>query len=110
MPLDEEIPIQYAILDGKNVSDTLFQGYFVRLSDKGAKVRSERVGEPNQPFALTNLKLNFLIPSNPAEVSDDFYAKVLEKLAEPGYFYIRFTANPPTVKARLDALHQSIER
>ena len=105
LPLDEEIPIQYALLDGKNISDTLFKGSLVELSDKGAKVRSENLGEDNLPLALTNLKLNLLTSNIPAEVSEDIYAKVLQKWAERGSFYIRFTANPPAVQMRLDELY-----
>ena len=105
LPLDEEIPIQYALVDGKNISDTLFKGSLVELSDKGAKVRSENLGEDNLPSALTNLKLNLLTSNIPAEVSEDMYAKVLEKWAERGSFYIRFTANPPAVQMRLDELY-----
>jgi adenylate cyclase len=105
LPLDEEIPIQYALLDGKNISDTLFKGSLVELSDKGAKVRSENLGEDNLPSALTNLKLNLLTSNIPAEVSEDIYAKVLQKWAERGSFYIRFTANPPAVQMRLDELY-----
>jgi adenylate cyclase len=105
LPLDEEIPIQYALVDGKNISDTLFKGSLVELSDKGAKVRSENLGEDNLPSALTNLKLNLLTSNIPAEVSEDIYAKVLQKWAERGSFYIRFTANPPAVQMRLDELY-----
>ena len=105
LPLDEEIPIQYALVDGKNISDTLFKGSLVELSDKGAKVRSENLGEDNLPSALTNLKLNLLTSNIPAEVSEDMYAKVLQKWAERGSFYIRFTANPPAVQMRLDELY-----
>lgn len=107
-PLAEAIPIQYALLDGKSISDTLFQGSLVELSAKGARVRADNVEENDLPSGLTNLKLNLLTPNSPTEVSEDMYAKVLEKLAEPGSFYIRFTANHPAVQARLDALYESI--
>jgi adenylate cyclase len=107
-PLVEEIPIQYALLDGKNVSDTLFKGSLVELSAKGAKVQADIVGEDNLPSALTNLKLNLLTSNTPAEVSEDIYAKVLEKPAQKGSFYIRFTGTPPAVQMRLDVLYQSI--
>ncbi len=107
-PLAEEIPIQYAFLDGKNISDALFKGSIVELSAKGAKVRSENVREDNQPSALTNLKLNLLTSNTPAEVSEDTYVKVLETPTEPGSFYIRFTANPPAVQMRLDEIYRSI--
>jgi adenylate cyclase len=107
-PLAEEIPIQYALQDGKNVSNTLFRGSLVELSAKGAKVRADHVGEDNLPSGLTNLKFNLLTSNTPPEVSEDIYAKVLEKPAEKGSFYICFTSIPPAVKMRLDALYQSI--
>ena len=106
-PLAEEIPIQYALLDGKNVSDTLFRGSLVELSAKGAKVRADNVGEDNLPSGLTNLKFNLLTSNTPPEVSEDIYAKVLEKPAQKGSFYIRFTGIPPAVQMRLDELYQS---
>ncbi|HEY9709768.1 MAG TPA: hypothetical protein V6D48_16295, partial [Oculatellaceae cyanobacterium] len=106
--LVEEIPIQYALLDGKNVSDTLFKGSLVELSAKGAKVQADIVGEDNLPSALTNLKLNLLTSNTPEEVSEDIYAKVLEKPAQKGSFYIYFTGTPPAVQMRLDVLYQSI--
>ncbi len=107
-PIAEETPIQYALLDGKNVSDSLFRGNLVELSAKGAKVRAENVGEEELPLALTNLKLNLLTSNTLPEVSEDIYAKVLEKPAQKGSFYIRFTGTPPAVQMKLDALYQSI--
>jgi adenylate cyclase len=107
-PLAEEIPIQYALLDGKNVSDALFRGHLVELAAKGAKVRADNVGEDATPSPLANLKLNLFLSNLLEEAGEDSYAKVLEKLTEPGTFYIRFTAHPPTVQMRLDALYQSI--
>lgn len=107
-PLAEEIRIQYALLDGKNISDTLLQGNLVELSTKGAKVRADHIQENDLPSGLTNLKLNLLTSNAPLEVSEDIYAKVLEKLAPKGSFYIRFTSTPPAVQMRLDALYQSI--
>ncbi len=107
-PLAKEIPIQYALLDGKDISDTLFKASLVELSAKGAKVRADNVGEDNLPSGLTNLKFNLLTSNTPPEVSEDIYAKVLEKPAQKGSFYIRFTSIPPAVQIRLDALYQSI--
>lgn len=106
--LAEEIAIQYALLDGKNISDNLFKGSLVKLSAKGAKVRTDNVRGDELPSGLTNLKLNLFTSNAPAEASEDIYAKVLEKMAEPGCFYIRFTANPPAIQMRLDAIYQAI--
>jgi adenylate cyclase len=107
-PLTEEIAVQYALLDGKNISDTLFKGSLVELSAKGAKVRTANVSGDVLPSGLTNLKLNLLTSNAPVRASQDIYAKVLEKLAEPGCFYIRFTATPPAIQMRFDWLYQAI--
>lgn len=104
-PLAEAIPLQYAILEGKQISDTMLTGSLVHLSAKGALVNVD--GEVEAlPSPLTNIKLNLL--SQAADVSEDVYAKVLEKTARKGQFYIRFTAKPPKVAARLDALYNAI--
>jgi adenylate cyclase len=102
LPLAEEIPMQYAVLDGKDISDTLSKGSLVKLSDNGAEVRSE-----NSVAPLTNIKLNFLPSHNQSQASDDIYAKVLEKPAENGNFYIYFTALPPDIEAMLAHLYKS---
>jgi adenylate cyclase len=109
-PIPQEIPIQYSLVDGKNISENLFKGSLVELSERGAKIRSDKVGKDNLPSALTNLKLNLLTSNNSADVSEDVYAKVLEKLAESGSFYIRFTAIPPSVQMRLDKIYPWISR
>jgi adenylate cyclase len=101
-PIAEKIPLQYAILDGKHVSDTLLKGYLVEISTKGGKVITE-----NPLAALTNIKLNFLSPENSDNFSEDIYAKVLEKQSDNGSFYIYFTAMPPDVEKMLDTLYKS---
>jgi adenylate cyclase len=105
-PLPEAIPIQYAVLDGKHVDDTLFKASLVKLSAKEAEVHSDNVGEQRAPSPLTNIKLNLLIP-NRTEVREDIYAKVLEKPAGNDSFYIHFTAKTPAVEALLTQLYKS---
>ena len=41
LPVAEDIPLQYTILDGKHVSDAIFKGRLVKLSIKGAEIRAE---------------------------------------------------------------------
>ncbi|NER21390.1 MAG: adenylate/guanylate cyclase domain-containing protein [Symploca sp. SIO1B1] len=109
LPLPEAISIQYAILDGKHVSDSLLQGSIVQLSLKGAQVHSPNLEEEHTPEPLSNIKLNLLTPNNPIEANLDIYAKVLAKPAEPGSFYLRFTAQPTEVKARLESIYKRAE-
>lgn len=102
LPLREEITIQYAVMEGKNISDIVNQGSFVELSAKGAKVRS-----PNPVPPLTNIRLQLLTGNPPSQVSDDIYAKVLEKPTDNGTFHIQFTAMPPDLEMMLTKLYQS---
>ncbi|MEL7332614.1 MAG: hypothetical protein AAFN12_10205, partial [Cyanobacteria bacterium J06560_2] len=64
--------------------------------------------------ALNNLKLNFFerSTSNVDCLSEDIYAKVLEKSAavnkiDPVAFHLRFTAKPPAIAAQLKQLYQA---
>jgi adenylate cyclase len=105
-PLSKKILIQYKLLDGKSVSDTIFEATLSQLSAKGAKVRIKQKFE-NAPLPLSNIKLNILNPDK-SKISEDVYAKVLEQVAETGSFYIRFTSVPPTIGVKINAIYKSI--
>jgi adenylate cyclase len=102
--LTDLLPIQYQILDGKHLDSTVFRGSFIKLSKKGAKVRIESPTQEAIPPILANLKLNLWNSANPAESSDDIYAKVSEKSSEQGTFYLHFTAKIPALQIILDEL------
>lgn len=108
-PLSEVIPIQYRLLEGKHIGDILFKGSLVQLSAKSAQVCSDNEEQQGIPPGLSNIKLNLLTPAQKAELSEDVYAKVLEKSAENQNFYICFTAKPPEVEAQLNSLYQLIK-
>ena len=93
------------VLDGKNVGDFFQNGSLVKLSTKQGEIQVENSGASIPP-ALMNIKLNFLWDG---KESEDVYAKVLEKKAENGNFYICFTAKPPDVSAKLESLYKSLE-
>ncbi len=105
-PLPEAIPIQYTVMEGKHIGNTLFKGSLVRLSAKGAEVRSENGERQGVPSGLSNIKLNLLTPNKQAAASEDIYAKVLEKTTGNGSFYIHLTAQPPDVAAKLNSLYK----
>lgn len=111
-PLPKEIRLQfhYALLDGKHISNSLFKGCLLELSAKGAMLRSEEGEGCAVPEPLSNIKLNLLTSDNPIQTSEDIYAKVLGKTADKGSFYIHFTAIPPEIAAKLDALYQDVAR
>lgn len=94
--LPTAIQLHYAVLDGKDVDSTAIKGKLIKLSAKEAQIYSEStlILQP-----LTNIKLNFFMPDN-GKISEDTYAKVLEKPAEKDCFYIRFTSIPPEVEAQ----------
>jgi adenylate cyclase len=108
LPLPEEICLKfhYALLDGKNISNSLFEGSLVKLSDKGAEVRSDNESQA-VPEPLSNIKINLLTPNNPTKASQDIYAKVLEKQTDKGNFCIRFTSLPPDIEAMFEKLYKS---
>ncbi len=106
--LESDLALQYAFLDGKNVSDTSFSGSLVQLSELGGLVKCDPTGDPVVVSPMSNIKLNFV--TAPGSVSEDIYAKVTEKEAEEkGYFYIYFTAKPPDIQAMFEKLYRSLK-
>lgn len=102
-----EIPLRYVLLDGKHVDTTLFKGSLVKLSSRQAEIRSYPVEEYFVPLPMSNIKLNFL--SGSQVDSEDIYAKVLDRQADKGNFYVHFTTTPSNVQARLDALYNLLK-
>ena len=97
--LSKEIPLQYAVLDGKDVEKKGRQGHMVRLSRKGAAMDLQ-----GNVDALTNLKLN-LSDVDEELAQKDFYGKVIAPLSNGQPIYsVRFTAVPPEVSAYFKAL------
>jgi adenylate cyclase len=101
LPLAEEIPILYSVLDGKKVGNTKIQGRIIKASLKGAEIRIESQQVDSIPSPLSNIKLNLLEADQTEELSDDIYAKVLEKSGNSDSFYIHFTFKSPALTQRL---------
>ena len=88
--LDEEIPIRFAVLEGKHLGEALFKGALVRLSDKRGEIHSD------QPVAQrSNLKVQVMV-SDRSDVLGELYAKVMGPLSE-GHagFSVHFTSISP---------------
>ena len=81
-------------------------GSLVELSEKSGLIVT-KANNDIIPGVLANLKINIQLESE--QWSDDIYAKSLEKTAEPGTFYISFTAKPPEVEKYLNQLYQNIK-
>ncbi|MBV6622347.1 MAG: adenylate/guanylate cyclase domain-containing protein [Rivularia sp. (in: Bacteria)] len=108
--LSQPIMFEYAVLDGKDISDTLQLAQLIELSEKSVLVRIKSKETVAIPQPLTNIKLNLLISINNADKSGDIYAKVLEKTASENSFYIRFTNKPPEVEAYLNSIYESLKQ
>ena len=100
LPLQEEIPLQYSVLEGKHVSAQSFNATLFKLSSKGALIRCE-VERTLLPEVLDNMKINW---PNFQMANDNVYAKVLSYGDKEKTLYIYFTSIPRKVKARLVAL------
>ena len=111
LPLVVEIPLHYTIVDGKNITDSYFEGRLVKLSAKGGEIRVPTEQRHSLPPPLSNIKLNFLKLDKEVAISQDVYAQVLEKPGSWASFYIHFTFKPPAVAVRLlEALTESLRR
>jgi adenylate cyclase len=105
LPLPKPLLIHYTFVDGKDVGQQALDGKIIQLSAKGALVEQCGANVGGSIAPLSNLKLNFLGRSGSSE---DLYAKVIEKAADPGFFYLRFTAKPPHISQKLETLYQSL--
>ncbi|MEB3335891.1 MAG: adenylate/guanylate cyclase domain-containing protein [Leptolyngbyaceae bacterium] len=103
--LSEPILIQYATLEGKHISENVYQGHLIQLSEQGAVVKVQAEAIAPLPKKLTNLKLNLV--NTPGDLSEDIYAKVHSQDAESGCFQIRFTNIPPALRPQLEAVYQN---
>lgn len=101
--------LQYAVLEGKDISSIVTKGQLIELSAKGGLIRYQQRLDSPSPNPYTNIKINLILTENDS-LSEDIYGKILEKTAPDSCFYIRFTAQPPTLKAQLDKLYQSLSQ
>ncbi|NES18631.1 MAG: DUF3365 domain-containing protein [Symploca sp. SIO3E6] len=108
--LPEAIPLQYTVLEGKDIGERVFAGSLVTLSEKCAEIQCKQDEQYIIPSQLSNIKLNLLTKYyGMIKVSEDIYAKVLEINPDKGSFDICFTFKPPTVQHRLDTLYQRLK-
>jgi adenylate cyclase len=99
VPLPQALPLQFTLLEGKYMGDTVFTGSLVKLSAKDGEVRSDHPVE-----SWSNIKIQ-LMSDNGTERPNDLYAKVTGALAEgqPG-FAVHFTSIPPEVAVFFERL------
>jgi two-component system sensor histidine kinase ChiS len=95
--LAKEIVVTYTILEGKHLNTSHYSAKITQLGTKEAYLVPDLEANAELPPALTNIKVNL---SNQEE---ELYAKVLDKRANNGGFYIRFTAMSPEAEAKFAA-------
>ncbi|MGK7954936.1 MAG: CHASE2 domain-containing protein [Crocosphaera sp.] len=108
IPLPQPLSLEYSVLDGKNIADTKYNGKLVALSENGGMMSYDHDDAQGFISGMTNIKCNLLNTDNSQEISDDIYAKVLEKFNTKGGVYLRFTAKPPEIAKQLEELYQSL--
>ncbi|MDY6783309.1 MAG: adenylate/guanylate cyclase domain-containing protein [Cyanobacteriota bacterium] len=106
-PLTHPLSLQYAVVEGKDIGNTIYQGQLVQLSAKGGKICLEGQVNHKAPSPLSNIKLNFFQMNSTANFSgEDVYAKVLEGAEDfQGCFYVQFTSKTPKVDAKLKEIY-----
>jgi adenylate cyclase len=98
------IPVQFAVIEGKQIQAARSYGLLRQVSAQGALLQS-----PIELYPFSNLKINLNQPDRNA----DFYAKVQSEvssvsIAPDQFIYqVRFTFMPPEV---LDSLHTAAVR
>ncbi|ACB51596.1 adenylate cyclase [Crocosphaera subtropica ATCC 51142] len=106
--IPQPLSLQYSILDGKNVADIKYHGKLVELSANGGIIDYDHDDAQGLISGMTNIKCNLFSSETSELISDDIYAKVLDKSNKNGGFYIRFTAKPPNITKQLEEIYQSL--
>ncbi|GGA32716.1 CHASE2 domain-containing protein [Okeania sp. KiyG1] len=91
--LSQAVPIQFAVVDGKEVSKKLISGSFVKVSASCAEVKSDYLVN-----SMSNLEIHLLNGNLQQEKMDYIYAKVTGEKEDRSGFYIHFTAVSPEVE------------
>ena len=101
--LSEEIPIEFSVIEGKEIAENLISGTIIKLSVNCAEVKSDYQVEP-----MSNLQIHLLTKTIRGEKMAYIYAKVTDEKDDNSGFYIHFTAVSPEVEEMLEAIVTSI--
>ncbi|HLO84417.1 MAG TPA: adenylate/guanylate cyclase domain-containing protein [Nostocaceae cyanobacterium] len=100
--LNQELPIEYVVLQGKHADGMILSGVLVGLSENGAELQTNQDLE-----ILNNLKLKLLRTTEFSSTETDIYAKVVKKSPHSDHnFIIRFTAVPQEAITFLNHIRQ----
>ncbi|MEM1171611.1 MAG: adenylate/guanylate cyclase domain-containing protein [Cyanobacteria bacterium P01_H01_bin.35] len=93
----EAVPIQFAVIEGKEVSQKLMSGSLVKVSANCAEVKSNYLVD-----VMSNIQINLLTKTVQGEKIDYIYAKVTAQKDDRSGFYIHFTALCPEFEEILE--------
>ena len=101
IPLGQQLPILYTVLDGKDVGMNVLHGSIIELSKSCANIALS-----GQVEVLTNLKMNLADADAKLSVRD-FYGKVTESSKDKRQIHeVHFTSVPPEVDSYFQALRK----
>ncbi|AFY58507.1 putative transmembrane sensor domain protein [Rivularia sp. PCC 7116] len=99
MVLEKKIPVKYRISEGKHISESEFEGYFVKLSLESAELITK-----NSLKVFSNLQIQLAVENEQLN-QQHLYGKIIKILDEnQNYFRLRFTALPTEIKAWFEEL------
>jgi adenylate cyclase len=94
--LDQHLPIQFTVVEGKHVGELRHNATIIKLAPKMAEITAEMLPPP-----LANLRLS-LYDLGTRLITNDLYVKVLTHLSDhPPVFQVNFTAIPPEAEIYL---------
>jgi adenylate cyclase len=94
--LDQQLPIQFIVVEGKHVGELRHNAAIIKLAPKMAEITAEILPPP-----LANLRLS-LYDVGTRLITNDLYVKVLTHLSDhPPVFQVNFTAIPPEAETFL---------
>jgi adenylate cyclase len=97
--LPQAIPLQFTLLEGKHLGETVFTGSLVKLATKDGEVLSEHAIE-----TWSDIKIQ-LMSNDGEQLPGELYAKVMGSLSEGSSgFAAHFTSVPPEVAAFFERL------
>lgn len=73
LSLQNELPIQYMLVEGKQLIGPAIRGTLVKVSRRGAEIYSDVAIAP-----LCNIRIMLLPHAKPDTISEDIYAKVTD--------------------------------
>lgn len=109
--LPQPLIVQYATMQGKQVSPVTQRGQLLRLSSREAelRLRQSEAGSTNPSISeMSDLKINLRWSDRLDDWSDDIYAKVLSNNAANDTVFVYFTTIRPAEADRIKRFYERL--